>query len=106
MLARSGGSIFEIAAAARPSILVPYPYASGRHQHANAEWMAAGGRRGGDRGLRARARSGCARWRTELLADAARLEAMGAAAAALARPDAAERIAAELLGAIGNPVSR
>ena len=43
VLARSGGSIFEIAAAARPSILVPYPYASARHQHANAEWMAAGG---------------------------------------------------------------
>ena len=43
VLARAGGSIFEIAAAGRPAILVPYPHASGRHQHANAEWMAAGG---------------------------------------------------------------
>ena len=43
VLARSGGSIFEVAAAGRPSILVPYPHASGRHQHANAEWMADGG---------------------------------------------------------------
>ena len=43
MLARSGGSIFEIAAAGDPAILVPYPYAAGRHQHANAAWMADAG---------------------------------------------------------------
>ena len=43
VLARSGGSIFEIAAAGRPAILVPYPYAAGRHQHANADWMADAG---------------------------------------------------------------
>jgi UDP-N-acetylglucosamine--N-acetylmuramyl-(pentapeptide) pyrophosphoryl-undecaprenol N-acetylglucosamine transferase len=35
----------------------------------------------------------------ELLADRPRLERMGAAAASLARPDAAERIAAEILAA-------
>ena len=43
VLARAGGSIFEIAAAGRPAILVPYPHASGDHQHANAEWMAEAG---------------------------------------------------------------
>jgi UDP-N-acetylglucosamine--N-acetylmuramyl-(pentapeptide) pyrophosphoryl-undecaprenol N-acetylglucosamine transferase len=36
-----------------------------------------------------------------LLGDPARLEAMGRASAALARPDAAQRIAAELLAAAG-----
>ena len=42
-LARSGGSIFELAAAGRPAILVPYPHAAGDHQRANAEWMAEAG---------------------------------------------------------------
>ena len=55
VLARAGGSVFELAAAGRPAILVPYPHATGRHQHANADWMADGGRRGGGRGRRARA---------------------------------------------------
>jgi UDP-N-acetylglucosamine:LPS N-acetylglucosamine transferase len=36
-----------------------------------------------------------------LMGDPARLQAMGRAAAALARPDAAQRIAAELLAAAG-----
>jgi len=99
-LARAGGSIFEIAAAGRPAILVPYPHASGRHQHANAEWMAAGGAavvieddQLGPGRLRELA--------TGLLGDPERLGAMAAASAALARPDAAERVAGELLAAIG-----
>jgi UDP-N-acetylglucosamine--N-acetylmuramyl-(pentapeptide) pyrophosphoryl-undecaprenol N-acetylglucosamine transferase len=41
-----------------------------------------------------------------LFADSERLEGMAAAAAGLARPDAAQRIARELLDAIGNPVHR
>ena len=43
-VARAGGSIFEIAAAGKPALLVPYPHASADHQTANARWMAAGGR--------------------------------------------------------------
>src|SRR5204863_9024754 len=43
VLARAGGSIFELAAAGRPAILVPYPHATARHQHANAAWMADAG---------------------------------------------------------------
>ena len=39
VVARAGGSIFEIAAYARPAILVPYPAASADHQRTNAEWM-------------------------------------------------------------------
>ncbi len=38
-VARSGGSVFEIAAAGRPAILVPYPYAAADHQSSNARWM-------------------------------------------------------------------
>ena len=43
VLARAGGSVFELAAAGRPAILVPYPHATARHQHANAAWMSDGG---------------------------------------------------------------
>jgi UDP-N-acetylglucosamine--N-acetylmuramyl-(pentapeptide) pyrophosphoryl-undecaprenol N-acetylglucosamine transferase len=103
VLARAGGSIFEIAAARRPSILVPYPHATGDHQRANAAWMADGGAAiviedgeldpGRLRDLT-----------EELFADPARLHEMAAAAASLARPDAARRIAAEVLSAIGKPV--
>ena len=39
VLGRSGGSIFEVTAAGRPAILVPYPHATGDHQTANAAWM-------------------------------------------------------------------
>ncbi len=99
VLARAGGSIFEIAAAGRPAILVPYPHAAARHQHANAEWMAEAGAAVViddaelDPGhLRELA--------SELLGDPGRLAAMAAASRTIARPDAAERVAAELLEAI------
>jgi UDP-N-acetylglucosamine--N-acetylmuramyl-(pentapeptide) pyrophosphoryl-undecaprenol N-acetylglucosamine transferase len=99
VLARAGGSIFEIAAAGRPAILVPYPHAAGRHQHANAAWMAEAGAAVvvEDSELepeRLRRLAG------ELLADDARLREMAAAAFGRARPDAARRVAAELLAAI------
>jgi UDP-N-acetylglucosamine--N-acetylmuramyl-(pentapeptide) pyrophosphoryl-undecaprenol N-acetylglucosamine transferase len=98
VLARAGGSIFEIAAAGRPAILVPYPYASARHQHANAEWMAGAGAAvmvddSELSGEVVRTLAG------ELLADEARLERMAVACASLARPDAADRVAAEVLAA-------
>ncbi len=35
-VARSGGSVFEIAAHGKPSILVPYPHAAADHQRGNA----------------------------------------------------------------------
>ena len=49
VVARAGGSIFEIAAHGRPAILVPYPHATADHQTANARWMERGGRGGRDR---------------------------------------------------------
>ncbi len=99
VVARAGGSVFEIAAHGVPAILVPYPRAAGDHQSANARWMSdagaavtiadselSGARLGGEVAA--------------LLADRRRLAAMAAAAAGLARPDAAREIAEELLGAI------
>lgn len=41
VLSRSGASsVAEIAALSRPSILVPYPYATANHQETNAHWLA------------------------------------------------------------------
>ena len=42
-IARSGGSVFELAAHGLPAILVPYPAAAGDHQSANARWMSQAG---------------------------------------------------------------
>jgi UDP-N-acetylglucosamine--N-acetylmuramyl-(pentapeptide) pyrophosphoryl-undecaprenol N-acetylglucosamine transferase len=99
-VSRAGGSIFEIAAHGRPAILVPYPYAAADHQAANARFMA----QAGAAVVVADAELTPARLRAEvdaLLGDPARLQAMRRASAALARPDAARRIAAELLAAAG-----
>lgn len=96
VLARSGGSVFELTAAGRPAILVPYPYASARHQHANAEWMAQAGaaRVIEDADLTPER---LASEVTGLLSDPERLAAMASASRSLARPDAAGRIAEEVL---------
>lgn len=98
VVARAGGSVMELAAAGRPAILVPYPHATADHQTANARWMESGGAaivipdaELTPERLGAEAEG--------LLADPARLAQMAAASRALARPDAAERIAAELLAA-------
>ena len=99
VLARSGASVFELAAAGRPAILVPYPHATGRHQHLNAEWMAGAGAAVvvEDEDLNGQ---GVRDLTTELLGDEARLRSMAEASAALAVTDAAERIADEVLAAI------
>ncbi len=39
VVARSGGSVFEIAAHGLAAVLVPYPHAAADHQSANARWM-------------------------------------------------------------------
>jgi UDP-N-acetylglucosamine--N-acetylmuramyl-(pentapeptide) pyrophosphoryl-undecaprenol N-acetylglucosamine transferase len=99
VLGRSGGSIFEVAAAGRPAILVPYPFATADHQSANAEWM----RSGGAATVIPDAELDAPRLAAEVAAvldDEARLREMAAAARRLARPDAARRIADELLEAV------
>ena len=97
-IARSGGSVFEIAAHGTPAILVPYPHATADHQTTNARWM----ERAGAAVVVPDAEVSPERLRSEvdgLLADPARLAAMAAASRGLARPDAAERIAREVVAA-------
>jgi UDP-N-acetylglucosamine--N-acetylmuramyl-(pentapeptide) pyrophosphoryl-undecaprenol N-acetylglucosamine transferase len=91
-VARSGGSVFELAAAGVPSILVPYPHATADHQAGNARHMA----EAGAAVVVPDAEVDAGRLRIEverLLAEPDRLRAMAASARSVARPDAAERIA-------------
>ncbi len=93
-VARAGGSVWELAAAGLPAVLVPGEFATGGHQRKNAEWFA-------------RARGAVVVPEVDaqevpevvasLLADPDRLAAMSAAMRAAAKPDAAERIADELV---------
>jgi UDP-N-acetylglucosamine--N-acetylmuramyl-(pentapeptide) pyrophosphoryl-undecaprenol N-acetylglucosamine transferase len=95
VVARAGGSVFEIAAHGLPAILVPYPHAAGAHQDANARWMTGAGAAiaisdGELNAARLSAETAA------LLADRPRLHAMASAARGLARPDAALAVAREL----------
>jgi UDP-N-acetylglucosamine--N-acetylmuramyl-(pentapeptide) pyrophosphoryl-undecaprenol N-acetylglucosamine transferase len=97
-VARAGGSVFELAQYGLPSLLIPYPHASGDHQAANARWMEQAGAATvlADEALTPE------RLRAEvdaLVADDGRRRAMAAAARRLARPDAARVIAREVLRA-------
>jgi UDP-N-acetylglucosamine--N-acetylmuramyl-(pentapeptide) pyrophosphoryl-undecaprenol N-acetylglucosamine transferase len=94
VLARAGGSIWEVAAAAKPAVLVPGDFATGDHQAKNARYFE---ERGGAIVLPEREV-----WRAPdviraLLADPARLEEMTRAMRKLARPNAADEIAEELI---------
>jgi UDP-N-acetylglucosamine--N-acetylmuramyl-(pentapeptide) pyrophosphoryl-undecaprenol N-acetylglucosamine transferase len=102
VMCRSGAStVAELAAAGKPSLLVPFAAAADAHQKRNAEAMVAAGAAVmleepelADPGRLTGTLAG-------LLKDQARLQAMGAAARLQAHPDAAERIAnrlAELAG--------
>ncbi|HEX6651460.1 MAG TPA: UDP-N-acetylglucosamine--N-acetylmuramyl-(pentapeptide) pyrophosphoryl-undecaprenol N-acetylglucosamine transferase [Thermoleophilaceae bacterium] len=94
--ARAGGSVFELAAAGLPSILVPYPYATGNHQAANARFM----ERAGAAVVIPDAELDGPRLAREvggLLAAPQRMAEMSNAAGAVAKPDAAERVAEEVL---------
>jgi UDP-N-acetylglucosamine--N-acetylmuramyl-(pentapeptide) pyrophosphoryl-undecaprenol N-acetylglucosamine transferase len=98
VVARAGGSLFEIAAHGKPAILIPYPHAAADHQTANARWM----ERGGAAVVVSDSELNPARLAREtaaLLGDPQRMRAMAAAARRLARPDAAAAVAEELLEA-------
>ena len=100
VVARSGGSVFEIAAHGRPMILIPYPYAASGHQDDNARYMERAGAAivvpdSELTGPRLALEVG------RLLGDRARLNAMARASRQVARPDAAREIASEVLRAGG-----
>ena len=100
VVARSGGSVFEVAAHGRPMVLIPYPYATADHQTENARYF----ERAGAATVIADSELTAPRLAQEvggLLADPSRLAAMGKASAQLARPDAARAIALEVLRAAG-----
>jgi len=93
-LSRAGGTVWELAAAGTPAILVPYPYATADHQLLNARHFEDGG---GAIVVDESRLTEVPALVEELLGDPARREAMSEAMRALARPDAAGRIADELV---------
>ncbi len=100
VVARAGGSIFEVASHGRAAVLVPYPHAAADHQTSNARYM----ERAGAAIVIPDSELTPARLAQvvgSLLSDPSRLAAMGRAAAELARPEAAAEIAREILAAVG-----
>jgi UDP-N-acetylglucosamine--N-acetylmuramyl-(pentapeptide) pyrophosphoryl-undecaprenol N-acetylglucosamine transferase len=93
VVARAGGSVWEVAAAGKPALLVPYPEAAADHQTANARYF----ERGGGALVVPEAELDLKRQAEELLADEERLGRMATAMRSLAQPDAASVIAEELI---------
>jgi UDP-N-acetylglucosamine--N-acetylmuramyl-(pentapeptide) pyrophosphoryl-undecaprenol N-acetylglucosamine transferase len=96
VVARSGGSVFEIAAHGRPMVLIPYPFATADHQTENARYF----ERAGAATVIPDGELTAPRLAQEvgrLLADRGRLAAMARASAGLARPSAAREIASAVL---------
>jgi len=93
-ISRAGGTVWELAAAGTPSILVPYPHATADHQSLNARHFERGG---GAVALDQNDLPRAPQLVAELLGDAERLRQMSEAMRALARPHAAEEIADELV---------
>jgi UDP-N-acetylglucosamine--N-acetylmuramyl-(pentapeptide) pyrophosphoryl-undecaprenol N-acetylglucosamine transferase len=89
VVSRAGGVVWEIAAAGKPALLVPYPYATADHQTQNARYF----ERAGGAVLVPEAELDLRAQVAELLGDPARLARMGGAMQVTARPDAAKRVA-------------
>ena len=94
VFARAGGSIWEVAAAGKPAVLVPSPNVTADHQTKNARYFEQGG---GAVVLPEPEISRAAEVIGALLDDDARRAVMAKAMLALARPDAADVIAEELI---------
>jgi UDP-N-acetylglucosamine--N-acetylmuramyl-(pentapeptide) pyrophosphoryl-undecaprenol N-acetylglucosamine transferase len=93
-VSRAGGTVWELAAAGTPALLVPYPYATADHQTLNARHFERGG---GAIVVPETELERIPGLVEELLADPARLESMRAAMLSMARPEAAAEIAEELI---------
>jgi UDP-N-acetylglucosamine--N-acetylmuramyl-(pentapeptide) pyrophosphoryl-undecaprenol N-acetylglucosamine transferase len=93
-LARAGGSVWELAAAGKPAVLIPGLFATGDHQTKNARYF----ERGGGAIVVPEGEVGRApELIRSLLDDPPRLAEMSRAMLRLARPNAAEEIAEELI---------
>jgi len=93
-ISRAGGTVWELAAAGTPSVLVPYPHATSDHQTLNALHFERGG------GAIVLPESELERLPgvvAELLNDPSRLASMREAMLSMARPDAGDEIAEELI---------
>lgn len=75
VVARAGGAVWEVAAAGKPAVLVPFPYATADHQTKNARCF----ERGGGAVVVPEAELDLRRQVEELLADRQRLARMGQA---------------------------
>ncbi|MGZ4354809.1 MAG: UDP-N-acetylglucosamine--N-acetylmuramyl-(pentapeptide) pyrophosphoryl-undecaprenol N-acetylglucosamine transferase [Gaiellaceae bacterium] len=94
VVSRAGGSVWEIAAAGKPAILVPYPFATGDHQRLNAEHFQ---RAGGAICVPELELATVPVLVRSLLDDRPRLERMSEAMRRAARPDAADAVADGLI---------
>jgi UDP-N-acetylglucosamine--N-acetylmuramyl-(pentapeptide) pyrophosphoryl-undecaprenol N-acetylglucosamine transferase len=93
-LMRSGSTVWELAAAGKPAVLVPYPFATADHQTKNARFFQTAG---GAILLPESELGRVPETVRSLLGDPRRLEQMSAAMRRVARPNAAEEIAEELM---------
>jgi UDP-N-acetylglucosamine--N-acetylmuramyl-(pentapeptide) pyrophosphoryl-undecaprenol N-acetylglucosamine transferase len=91
---RSGSTVWELAAAGLPAVLVPYPFATGDHQTKNARYF----QTAGGAILVPEAELGrVPEIVRSLLGDGRRLTEMREAMLRVAKPNAAEEIAGELM---------
>jgi UDP-N-acetylglucosamine--N-acetylmuramyl-(pentapeptide) pyrophosphoryl-undecaprenol N-acetylglucosamine transferase len=93
-LARSGGSVWELAAAGVPAVLVPYPFATADHQTKNARFFEQAGGAVVVPETELERVPGLVQ---SLLGDRERLEQMSTAMRRVARPHAADEIAQEVI---------
>jgi UDP-N-acetylglucosamine--N-acetylmuramyl-(pentapeptide) pyrophosphoryl-undecaprenol N-acetylglucosamine transferase len=101
VVCRAGATtLAELAASARPAVLVPFPGAADDHQRKNAHVLSDAGAAEviDERELSGTRLAGVV---GRLLDDRGRLQAMGAAMRGFARPDAARRIVDRLLELAG-----
>ncbi len=97
-ISRAGGMVLsELVAYGIPAILVPFPYAADRHQHANAEYLESVG---AAINLDQSCLSGLTSLTGELMSDTGRRHRMEQACRAVARPDAASVIAENIIWAV------
>ncbi len=98
VLARAGGSVYDLALAGKPAVLVPYPHATADHQAKNASYLEQAGAAVVVPDSELARVPGLVR---ELLGDEPRLAEMSQRMLGVARPNAADEIAEELIALAG-----